>query len=64
MEDFMNKLNLTKDEDLLNFYFQTYGDEEAMPARDYLKFWHEAKSEYLLPIFKNQLIYKKKSVLT
>lgn len=59
MEDFMNKLNLTKDEDLLDFYFQTYGDDEAMPARDYLKFWHEAKSEYLLPIFKNQLIYKK-----
>lgn len=59
MKDFMSKLNLTKDEDLLNFYFQTYGDKEAMPARNYLKFWYEAKNEYLLPLFKNQLIYKK-----
>lgn len=59
MEDFMSELNLHKDEDLIDFYLRVYGDANAMPAKNYLEFWYKAKSKYLFPLFKNQLIYKK-----
>lgn len=56
--NFMEMLNLTKDEAMINYYMRTYGDEDAMSCREYLKYWYKAKSENLLPMFNNQLIYK------
>lgn len=56
--NFMEILNLTKDEEMMNYYMRTYGNENAMPCDKYLMYWYEEKNKALLPMFGNQLIHK------
>lgn len=56
---FIQGLNLEKDLPAMDYYIQNFGSADAMPVEKYLSHWYEAKSQYLLPIFQNQLIHKK-----
>ena len=41
---------------LMNRFVKTYGHPNAMPMEQYLNHWYEAKNQYLLDMFHDQLI--------
>lgn len=58
MNSFIGETGLAKDLPLINTYVKEYGAYGAMPMDKYLEDWYEAKSQYLLRIFKNKLIHE------
>lgn len=44
----------------MDAYVQEFGNCNPMPMAEYLRFWYQAKSQYLLPIFQGKLIHEKK----
>lgn len=58
--NFMEQFNLTKDAPLMQAWINQYSHRDSMPVAEYLNTWHDAKSEMLLPLMDNQLIYREK----